>query len=160
MYGPLPVASPDKSSNKGRAADTHQQAEVAKEPGEIKSRRLGRLERWLTLARKQAGTMAAQIMAEGQQMSQEEAVSYALANEPADAWRCGPRATLTPRELAVLGLMAEGRSNAAIAAELVVTDGAVEKHINNIFAKLGLAPADRDHRRVLAVLRYLGADGA
>ena len=54
--------------------------------------------------------------------------------------------------------MAEGRSNAAIAAELVVSDGAVEKHINSIFAKLGLPPADRDHRRVLAVLRYLGAD--
>jgi len=71
-----------------------------------------------------------------------------------------PLAALTPRELDVLALMAEGRSNAAIAAELVVSDGAVEKHINNIFAKLGLAPADRDHRRVLAVLRYLGADGA
>ena len=70
-----------------------------------------------------------------------------------------PLAALTPRELDVLGLMAEGRSNAAIAAELVVSDGAVEKHINNIFAKLGLAPGDRDHRRVLAVLRYLGADG-
>src|SRR5438552_1074224 len=70
-----------------------------------------------------------------------------------------PLAALTPRELDVLGLMAEGRSNAAIAAELVVSEGAVEKHINNIFAKLGLAPGDRDHRRVLAVLRYLGADG-
>ena len=57
-------------------------------------------------------------------------------------------------------LMAEGRSNAAIAAQLVVSDGAVEKHINSIFGKLGLAPADRDHRRVLAVLRYLGADGS
>ena len=67
---------------------------------------------------------------------------------------------LTAREREVLSLMAEGRSNAAIAAELVVSDGAVEKHINNIFAKLGLAPADRDHRRVLAVLRYLGADGS
>ena len=50
------------------------------------------------------------------------------------------------------------RTNAAIASALFVSDGAVEKHINNIFAKLGLAPADRDHRRVLAVLRYLGAD--
>jgi DNA-binding NarL/FixJ family response regulator len=69
-----------------------------------------------------------------------------------------PLASLTPRELDVLALMAEGRSNAAIAAELVVSDGAVEKHINSIFAKLGLPPADRDHRRVLAVLRYLGAD--
>jgi DNA-binding NarL/FixJ family response regulator len=63
---------------------------------------------------------------------------------------------LTPREREVLALMAEGRSNAAIAATLVVGAGAVEKHINNIFAKLGLAPAERDHRRVLAVLRYLG----
>src|SRR5262245_32767214 len=69
-----------------------------------------------------------------------------------------PLAALTPRERDVLVLMAEGRSNAAIAAELVVGEGAVEKHINSIFAKLGLPPADRDHRRVLAVLRYLGAD--
>jgi DNA-binding NarL/FixJ family response regulator len=68
-----------------------------------------------------------------------------------------PLASLTPRELDVLGLMAEGRSNSAIAAQLVIGDGAVEKHINGIFSKLGLAPADRDHRRVLAVLRYLGA---
>ena len=67
-----------------------------------------------------------------------------------------PLASLTPRELDVLGLMAEGRSNSAIAAQLVIGDGAVEKHINSIFSKLGLAPADRDHRRVLAVLRYLG----
>jgi DNA-binding NarL/FixJ family response regulator len=71
-----------------------------------------------------------------------------------------PLAALTPRERDVLALMAEGRSNAAIAAELVVSDGAVEKHINSIFGKLGLAPGDRDHRRVLAVLRYLGADGS
>jgi DNA-binding NarL/FixJ family response regulator len=70
-----------------------------------------------------------------------------------------PLAALTPRERDVLALMAEGRSNAAIAAELVVSDGAVEKHISSIFGKLGLAPADRDHRRVLAVLRYLGAEG-
>ena len=67
-----------------------------------------------------------------------------------------PLASLTPRELDVLGLMAEGRSNSAIAAQLVIGEGAVEKHINSIFSKLGLAPADRDHRRVLAVLRYLG----
>jgi len=71
-----------------------------------------------------------------------------------------PLATLTPRELDVLARMAEGRSNAAIAAGLVVSEGAVEKHINSIFSKLGLAPADNDHRRVLAVLRYLGADRA
>ena len=67
-----------------------------------------------------------------------------------------PLGELTPREREVLALMAEGRSNGAIAAALVVGGGAVEKHINNIFAKLGLAPAERDHRRVLAVLRYLG----
>ena len=67
-----------------------------------------------------------------------------------------PLGTLTPRELEVLALMAEGRSNAAIAKALVVGGGAVEKHINNIFMKLGLAPGERDHRRVLAVLRYLG----
>jgi DNA-binding NarL/FixJ family response regulator len=72
--------------------------------------------------------------------------------------RTEPVARLTPREREVLALMAEGRSNAAIAAALFVGDGAVEKHINSIFTKLGLAPADRDHRRVLAVLRYLGAD--
>jgi len=69
-----------------------------------------------------------------------------------------PLAALTARERAVLGLMAEGRTNAAIAGALFVGEGAVEKHINSIFAKLGLPPADRDHRRVLAVLRYLGAD--
>jgi len=67
-----------------------------------------------------------------------------------------PLNDLTPREREVLTLMAEGRSNAAIAAALVVGSGAVEKHINNIFMKLGLAPAEHDHRRVLAVLRYLG----
>jgi len=70
-----------------------------------------------------------------------------------------PLAALTGREREVLALMAEGLTNTAIAAALFVGEGAVEKHINSIFAKLGLAPADRDHRRVLAVLRYLGADG-
>jgi DNA-binding NarL/FixJ family response regulator len=62
---------------------------------------------------------------------------------------------LTPREREVLELMAEGRSNAAIAAALVLTVGAVEKHIASIFQKLRLAPSDTDHRRVLAVLAYL-----
>ncbi len=66
-----------------------------------------------------------------------------------------PLVNLTARERQVLALMAEGRSNAAIASALVVGDGAVEKHISSIFGKLGLAPADRDHRRVLAVLHYL-----
>ncbi len=69
--------------------------------------------------------------------------------------RRDPLAALTAREREVLALMAEGRTNAAIAAELVVTEGAVEKHVSNIFTRLGLLPADTDHRRVLAVLRYL-----
>jgi DNA-binding NarL/FixJ family response regulator len=68
-----------------------------------------------------------------------------------------PIAELTPREREVLGLMAEGRSNIAIAEELVITQRAVEKHVKNIFQKLRLTPADTDHRRVLAVLRYLEA---
>ncbi|MFF5175640.1 LuxR C-terminal-related transcriptional regulator [Micromonospora sp. NPDC000089] len=64
--------------------------------------------------------------------------------------------SLTPREREVLSLMAEGRSNAGIAAALVITAGVVEKHVANIFAKLGLPASDGDNRRVLAVLRHLG----
>ncbi|MFF4604167.1 LuxR C-terminal-related transcriptional regulator [Streptomyces sp. NPDC001339] len=64
-------------------------------------------------------------------------------------------AHLTPREREVLGLMAEGRTNSAIARQLVVSGGAVEKHVSNIFLKLGLAQSDEDHRRVLAVLTCL-----
>ena len=66
-----------------------------------------------------------------------------------------PLEQLSPREREVLGLMAEGRTNGLIAEALVVTEGAVEKHVTNIFNKLGLPPADKAHRRVLAVLRYL-----
>ena len=71
--------------------------------------------------------------------------------------RSDPLDRLTPREREVLALMAEGRSNTAIAEALVVSDSAVAKHINNILAKLDLPAADADHRRVLAVLRFLGA---
>jgi DNA-binding NarL/FixJ family response regulator len=66
-----------------------------------------------------------------------------------------PLDDLTQREHDVLALMAEGRSNTEIGATLVITDGAVSKHINSIFAKLELHPGDAGHRRVLAVLRYL-----
>ncbi|MFD4927170.1 response regulator [Streptomyces goshikiensis] len=66
-----------------------------------------------------------------------------------------PLSRLTPREREVLALMAEGRSNGGIAAALVVSESAVAKHINSIFAKLDLSAADGDHRRVLAVLRFL-----
>jgi DNA-binding NarL/FixJ family response regulator len=63
--------------------------------------------------------------------------------------------TLTPREQDVLSLMAEGRTNGAIAGSLVISERAVEKHVANIFSKLGLTPSEADHRRVLAVLRYV-----
>lgn len=68
-----------------------------------------------------------------------------------------PLEELTPREREVLAMMAEGRTNAAIAGQLVVTERAVEKHITSIFGKLGLTASNDDHRRVLAVLRFLEA---
>ncbi|PZF63583.1 DNA-binding response regulator [Curtobacterium sp. MCPF17_047] len=70
--------------------------------------------------------------------------------------RRDPLAALTPREREVLGLMAEGRTNAAIARALVIGTGAVEKHVTSIFGKLALEDTGEDHRRVLAVLAYLG----
>jgi DNA-binding NarL/FixJ family response regulator len=66
-------------------------------------------------------------------------------------------AGLTPREREVLALMAEGRTNTAVAKQLVVSDGAVEKHVSNIFQKLGLGQSPEDHRRVLAVLTYVNS---
>jgi DNA-binding NarL/FixJ family response regulator len=81
-----------------------------------------------------------------------EVVAQLLLRRGAD-----PMEALTQRERDVLTLMAEGRSNAEIGSALVITDSAVSKHINSIFAKLGLHPGDTGHRRVLAVLRYLGA---
>ena len=82
-----------------------------------------------------------------------QVVSELLA--PRGGEREGALSGLTARERDVLALMAEGRSNTAIAESLIVTPGAVEKHITNIFAKLDLPACDDDHRRVLAVLAYL-----
>jgi DNA-binding NarL/FixJ family response regulator len=80
-----------------------------------------------------------------------EVIAALLARRSTDQ----PLATLTPREHEVLALMAEGRSNAAIASRMFITEKAVSKHSNNIFAKLGLEQSDEDNRRVLAVLAYL-----
>jgi DNA-binding NarL/FixJ family response regulator len=82
-----------------------------------------------------------------------EVITALLTRRSADP----PLATLTPREREVLSLMAEGRSNAAIAARMFITEKAVSKHTNNIFARLGLPPSDDDNRRVLAVLAYLNS---
>ncbi|GAA4713143.1 LuxR C-terminal-related transcriptional regulator [Phytohabitans rumicis] len=82
-----------------------------------------------------------------------EVVAQLLARRSAEE----PLKALTPREREVLGLMAEGRSNNAIAGRLFVTEKAVGKHINNIFSKLGLSQSDDDNRRVLAVIAYLNA---
>ncbi len=71
--------------------------------------------------------------------------------------RAGPISVLSVREKEVLSLMAEGRSNAAVATELVISEGTVEKHVASIFTKLDLPESQSDHRRVLAVLRFLGS---
>ena len=93
---------------------------------------------------------AVRRVADGGTALDPEVVSQLLGNR--GSHRLG---VLTPRELEVLKLMAEGRSNAAIAEALVLTVGAVEKHIASIFQKLRLPPSETDHRRVLAVLAYL-----
>jgi len=80
-----------------------------------------------------------------------EVVAQLLGRRPDD----DPLAELTPRELEVLGLIAEGRSNKAICAKLFLSPKTVETHVNSIFLKLGLLQAPDDHRRVLAVLAYL-----
>jgi DNA-binding NarL/FixJ family response regulator len=103
----------------------------------------------------EALTDAVRRVGEGGSVLDPEVVSQMLGRRR----RHDPLEELTPREREVLGLMAEGRSNAAIAAELVVTDRAVEKHVTGIFGKLGLEASGEDHRRVLAVLRFLDQPG-
>jgi DNA-binding NarL/FixJ family response regulator len=100
-------------------------------------------------------TDAVRRVGEGGSVLDPEVVSEMLGRARPD----DPLAELTPREREVLALMAEGRSNAAIAAELVVTERAVEKHVTGIFGKLGLTTSGEDHRRVLAVLRFLDQPG-
>jgi DNA-binding NarL/FixJ family response regulator len=92
-------------------------------------------------------------VAAGATVMDPEVVASLLARHADDE----PLQALTPREREVLSLMAEGRSNAAIAARMFVTEKAVSKHSNNIFAKLGLEQSEEDNRRVLAVLAYLQA---
>ncbi len=94
---------------------------------------------------------AVQRVADGGSALDPEVVSQLIGRSRRD----DPLAELTPREREVLELMAEGRSNAAVAERLVVTERAVEKHVTSIFGKLGLTPAPTDHRRVLAVLTFL-----
>ena len=95
---------------------------------------------------------AAQRVADGGTALDPEVVSQLMVRSR----RRAPIESLTPREREVLSLMAQGLSNLAIADALVVSAGAVEKHISSIFTKLDLPPSEHEHRRVLAVLRYLG----
>ena len=95
---------------------------------------------------------AVRRVAEGGSALDPEVVSQMLGRRRAE----DPLEELTPREREVLALMAEGRSNQAIADALVISERAVEKHVTSIFAKLELPPAAEDHRRVLAVLAFLG----
>ncbi|MEU4423658.1 response regulator transcription factor [Actinoplanes sp. NPDC024001] len=92
-----------------------------------------------------------QRVAEGGTVLDPEVVGQLLVRRRRD----DPLRSLTPREREVLGLMAEGMSNTAVARKMVVTEGAVEKHVRNIFTKLGLHQDEEQHRRVLAVLAYL-----
>jgi DNA-binding NarL/FixJ family response regulator len=96
---------------------------------------------------------AVKRVADGGTVMDPEVVAQLLARRRRD----DPLAALTVREREVLGQMAEGRSNAAIAGKLFVTEKAISKHINSIFTKLGLPPSDDDNRRVLAVLAYLNS---
>jgi DNA-binding NarL/FixJ family response regulator len=100
---------------------------------------------------------AVQRVAAGGTALDREVVAELMRARTAGADGDGALSSLTPREREVLALMAEGRSNAAVARTLVVSGGAVEKHVRNIFSKLDLPASDDDHRRVLAVLAFLRA---
>jgi DNA-binding NarL/FixJ family response regulator len=96
------------------------------------------LGRWLAPAEKQLGSMAAEIMAEGRRMSPGEAVSYALADEPEQAWRRGSRA-LTRRETEVAALVAQGLTNRDIAGQLYLSVRTVDTHVDHVLTKLGFS---------------------
>ena len=95
------------------------------------------VDRWLAGARKSVGSSAAKLFAEGGRMKVEEAVASALANEPEEAWRPGPRRTLTRRELEVAALLARGRTNREIAGQLHLSVRTVDVHVDHILTKLG-----------------------
>ena len=118
-------------------------AENAEGVGYLLKERVADLDRFIDAVRR---------VADGGSALDPEVVSQMLARRSA-----GPLDQLTAREREVLALMAEGRSNHAIASELVVTERAVEKHVTGIFGKLGLPATAEDHRRVLAVLAYLSS---
>ena len=115
--------------------------------GYLLKERVGRVEEFL---------VALQRIADGGTAIDPEVVEQLLTRRTGR----GALDRLSPRELEVLALMAEGLGNAAIGRSLVITDGAVHKHIRSIFAKLDLAPDDEADRRVVAVLRYLHGDTA
>ncbi len=112
--------------------------------GYLLKERVGKVDRFLDSLRR---------VADGGTAMDPEVISQLLVRRQAD----DPLAALTPREREVLALMAEGHDNATIAERLVVSEGAVLKHIRSIFAKLGLGADESGHRRVLAVLAYLNA---
>ncbi|HYB49440.1 MAG TPA: tetratricopeptide repeat protein [Streptosporangiaceae bacterium] len=97
------------------------------------------MERWLAPAKSQLGSAAAQIMAEGQRMSLSEAVAYALADEPEEAWRSGSRGTLTRREQEVAALVTQGLTNRDIAGRLCLSVRTVDTHVDHILTKLGFS---------------------
>jgi non-specific serine/threonine protein kinase len=97
------------------------------------------LERWLARARNRLGSVAVQVMAEGRQMGLTEAVAYALADEPEQAWRGGPRRALTKRELEVATLVARGLTNRGIAAQLYLSVRTVDTHVDHVLTKLGFS---------------------